>query len=118
MVRRGILILAIVLGAGLARGGWAAESALRVLPVSVILDSPEASDQLLVFARNGDGSETDVTRRAAYTMPSAGIAAISPRGRVTPLRDGKMEVRVEFDGKTANVAMEVRGFAAPPPVSF
>jgi hypothetical protein len=91
---------------------------LRVHPQEIVLETPESSEQLLVFAKNGDGQEWDVTRLAVGTMSVAGVAEISSSGRVTPSSDGRAEVRMTVGDHSASAIVEVRGMKNPPAVSF
>jgi hypothetical protein len=92
--------------------------ALRILPPEIMFDSPESSEQLLVFGLASDGSQVDVTRQSAYSTSVAGIVEISPSGRVVPLHDGRTDVQVKFGEHAASVAVEVKGLTSPPPISF
>ena len=99
--------------------GWAAEiHALRVLPQEIRLDSPEASEQLLVFAQSADGSITDVTRQSVFTASDAGVVEVSSTGRAIPLQDGRTDLQVSFGNQTVSIIADVRGMASPAPVSF
>lgn len=96
----------------------AEEIALRVVPPSVDLRSPEASDQLLVFAEDEHGDTLDVTRRVVYRVADVNVAAVSDTGRVTAVGDGRTEVEVTLEGRRATATVSVRGIASPAPVSF
>ncbi len=98
---------------------WAVEiSGLQVYPSEVHLDSPESTSQLLVFGRSSDGTLTDVTRQATFQISEADVIQISSMGRVIPLQEGRVEVRVNWSGKSSVVTVEVSGIASPPSVSF
>ena len=73
----------------------AAPDAVRVSPPSVRLDSPEASQQLLVTAPTGDA-----TRAAKYEVADPAVAAVDASGMVTPKGEGRTEVRVRHGGTT------------------
>lgn len=93
-------------------------AALRVSPREILLDAPEASEQLLASGSNAAGRPIDVTRAATYAATVEGIVQISPAGRVLALKDGRTDVQVRLGEQVALVAVEVRGFAAAPPISF
>lgn len=91
---------------------------LRVYPSQVQLNSPESSSQVLVFGRSSDGNSVDVTRQATFQVSEADIIQISSMGRVIPLKEGRVEVSVNWNGNSSTVAVEVKGIASPPAVSF
>ena len=112
-------VAALWMIAAMPLAGWTAETpALRVHPPEIRLESPEASEQLLVFAQSADGSFTDVTRQSVVTASVSGVFEVSPSGRVVPLQDGRADVQVRFRDHTASIKVDVRGMASPPPVSF
>ncbi len=88
-------------------------AALAVSPAAVLLDSPEASQQLLVTLPTADG-----TRTATYEVADPAIAAVDATGMVTPKGEGKTDVRVKLGAETASVPVTVTGLKAPRPVSF
>ncbi|MEZ6058553.1 MAG: DUF1549 domain-containing protein [Planctomycetaceae bacterium] len=95
---------------------------LRAVPAEVLLTTPESSVQLLVAGRDV-GRETtlsdiDLTRDVVYSIVDPAIVAITPAGRLSPLRDGRTEVVVTYDDQTLSVPVEVRGMRDPLPVSF
>jgi hypothetical protein len=90
-----------------------AHAAVRVTPAAVALDSPEASQQLLVTLDAGDG-----TRAAKYEVANPAIAAVDATGLVTPKAEGKTEVVVRHGNDTIRVPVEVTGLKSPRPVSF
>lgn len=91
---------------------------LRVLPQRVILDSPESSDQLLVFGTTREGNEVDLTRQSSYLESTTDIVRISPTGRIVPKRDGNSGIQVRYGEFSITLPVEVHGVAAPPRVSF
>ncbi|HUR54464.1 MAG TPA: DUF1549 domain-containing protein [Gemmataceae bacterium] len=101
------LLLALLVGSA------PASAAVRVTPPAVVLDSPEASQQLLVTLETGDG-----TRAAKYEVADPAVAAVDAAGRITPRGEGKTEVRVRHGGDTVRVPVAVTGLKSPPPVSF
>ena len=84
-----------------------------VTPPAVRLDSPEASQQLLVTLPAGDG-----TRSATYEVADPAVAAVDAAGLVTPRAEGRTEVRVKSGAVTVRVPVEVAGLKSPRPVSF
>ena len=91
---------------------------IRVVPDQISLNSPEATDQLLVFEAGADGPERDVSREARYRVRTAGIVEISPAGRIMPLQDGETEIMVTVGEREIIVPVIVRGITHAEPVSF
>lgn len=90
---------------------------LRVRPIVVTLDSPEATQQLLVSASR-DGHAIDFTRRAEYSLADPRIATVDEAGLVRPLAEGRTEIRVRAGRQQQLVTLEVTGLKDPKPVSF
>lgn len=90
-----------------------AHAAMRVTPAAVTLDSPEASQQLLVTLDAADG-----TRSAKYESANPAIAVVDATGLVTPKAEGKTEIIVRHGADTTRVPVEVIGLKNPRPVSF
>jgi hypothetical protein len=90
-----------------------ASAAVRVTPPTVTLDSPEASQQLLVTLDTADG-----TRSAKYESANPAIAAVDVTGLVTPKAEGKTEVIVKHGNDTIRIPVDVTGLKNPRPVSF
>ena len=90
-----------------------AQAAVRVTPPAVTLDTPEASQQLLVTLDTADG-----TRSAKYESANPAIAVVDASGLVTPKAEGKTEVVVRHGADTIRVPVEVTGLKNPRPVSF
>ncbi len=113
-------ILLIVLSAILLpaeRTGAAEGLSFRVHPAQITLDSPESTEQLLVWGRAADGRDEDWTRRATYRVASDHVV-VSPQGRVTPNQEGQTELEVVLGERVLRVPVTVRGLATPQPVSF
>ena len=92
-----------------------AEAAIIVSPASVLLDNPEASQQLLV--RTSD-SPVDLTRRVVYEVRDPNIAGVDAKGLVQPKSEGRTFIVVRNGQEQVQVAVEVSGLTAPPPVAF
>lgn len=91
---------------------------LRVIPDRVTLESPEATEQILIVARIANGDVVDVTRTATRETASSSIVALSPSGRLSPLNDGEARLSFNYQGKTAELIVTVSNLASPQPVSF
>jgi Protein of unknown function (DUF1553)/Protein of unknown function (DUF1549)/Bacterial Ig-like domain (group 2) len=106
---RPILALLLVLHFASA----SAHAAVQVTPPAVKLDSPEASQQLLVTIE-----AKDATRTAKYEVADPTIVAVDAFGRVTPKGEGKTEIRVHLGSDVVRISVEVTGLKSPRPVSF
>ncbi|MBL8810535.1 MAG: DUF1553 domain-containing protein [Planctomycetaceae bacterium] len=91
---------------------------LRVIPDRVTLESPEATEQILIVARIANGDVVDVTRTATRETASSSIVALSASGRLSPLNDGEARLSFNYQGKTAELIVTVSNLASPQPVSF
>ena len=91
---------------------------LQISPKSVTLDSPEASQQLLVSMTNAAGRRTDVSREAEFKVADSSIVAVEHGGLLRPRGEGRTNIEVIWNGQTATVPVEVRKQNQPDPVSF
>ena len=90
-------------------------AAIEVTPFTIVLDSPETTQQLLVVGRDSD---LDLTRLATYRSAHPAIAGVDETGLVRPVAEGKTEIVVTHKGDEARIAVEVKGLRQPVPVSF
>jgi len=103
------VVVALFVATATARAGT------TVTPPAVKLDSPEASQQLLVTL---DAPVRDGTRTAAYESANPAVAAVDAAGMVTPKGEGRTEIVVKNGAEVVRVPVEVVGLKAPRPVSF
>ena len=96
-----------------------ADADLVVAPITVTLESPEASQQLLVttFAA-ADGRHMDLTTKVTYELRDPSIATVDDRGLVRPRAEGRSEILIRHNDQHVAVPLEVTGFRGPAPVSF
>ncbi len=111
------LLLLLTLAVTLTAPGFA-RAAPTVTPPAVKLDSPEASQQLLVTATNPTGQPLDQTRAATYEVANPAIASIDATGLISPKAEGKTEVVVKLGADVLRVPVEVTGLLKPRPISF
>ena len=90
---------------------------LRILPDKVVLDRPEAAQQLLIEALSAEGRATDATRAAQYSVEPAQLG-VSADGLLRPLAEGTGEIVIRYGGAERRVPLSVSGLARPRPVSF
>jgi hypothetical protein len=93
-------------------------AAIRISPPVVLLDSPESSQQLLVFGPRDDDSQRDVTGTVSFRVVDPRIAVIDEGGIVRPLKEGRTEVVISHGQEQVRVPVVVTGLASPRPVSF
>jgi len=91
---------------------------IRVSPPEVELCGPESAQQLLVFERQSDQRETDITRAARFEIADPTTIQITRQGVILPKRDGRTEIVIRHGGRVAIARVEVRCVANPEPVSF
>lgn len=98
----------------------AAPLELQVSPEKVVLDRPEASQQLLVTIPVEGARSRDLTRAVTFQVLPAGIATVDHRGLVRPIADGTAQLMITGEGGTTTqtVPIEVSGMSSPQPVSF
>jgi hypothetical protein len=96
---------------------WPAAAELTVSPSSVLLDRPEATQQLLVTEQDGAGRR-DRTRQVVYEVSDPAIVRIDPDGLAHPLSDGTTSIVVRRGAESVALPVAVSGFRQPAPVSF
>ena len=87
----------------------------RVQPEVVLLVGPEAVQQLAVEGAN-DGK--DRTKSALFVSGDESVAIVDESGMIEARGDGQTTLRIEVEGKTLQVPVEVRLFSNPPPIHF
>lgn len=113
-----LLVFAGLLSLAANTGRGSQVETLKVLPAECWLVSPEASEQLLVFADYANGQGSDVTRVVNYEVEQPEIVEVTPQGRVLPRSDGRTIIVIRRGSDAVRVPVEVNGFAHPLPVSF
>lgn len=91
---------------------------LQVSPQFVVLDGPEASQQLLVNQRDASNAQEDLTHRSMYHVSNPEVVRVDNSGLIEPVGEGKTEVVVHHAGKQVHVEVEVKGLNHPVPVAF
>jgi len=86
-------------------------ASLDVQPSSVKIGKATEYSQLMITAKMTDGTTADVTRMANLTLTGE-VAIMDKRGLVRPNKDGKAQVEIAFQGKSATVPVEVGGMNA------
>jgi hypothetical protein len=94
-----------------------APAALLVSPSAVALDSPEATQQLLVTAA-GSARKIDHTRDAVYESLNPQVAVVDAAGLVSPRGEGRTEIVIREGAEMAHVSVMVSGLRKPAPIAF
>ncbi|MSQ95266.1 MAG: DUF1553 domain-containing protein [Gemmataceae bacterium] len=89
--------------------------ALQASPATVLLDNPEATQQVLIRLPN---SAADLTRAATYQVLDPKIAVVDSTGLLQPKSEGKTVLVVRHGKGELRVPVEVTGLKTPAPVSF
>jgi hypothetical protein len=92
-----------------------AHAQLQVSPPAIVLDNPEATQQVLVRTA---ASSADLTRAAAYAILDPNIASVDTAGLLQAKAEGKTVLIVRHDKAETRVPVDVSGLKAPAPVSF
>ncbi len=115
MIRRLFTVVSAV-AICLAAGNLIA--AIRVSPNAVLLDRPEAAQQILVTETLPDGRNRDATRTTTYQISVPGFATVDSMGLVRPRADGTAEIIVRHGADEARVPLTVQNLKSPQPISF
>ncbi len=102
-----------------AEPGFEAESlpegakvvALELQPTQIKFASPNDYAQVLVTARLESGDTADVTRMVKFGV-TPGVAEVSPRGILRPLKNGTTQLTVSLDGQKTETSVEISGLEA------
>lgn len=117
-----LLFSALILPSSLA----AAEPALQSLRIDtgrskdgiVHLRGPDGWQQILITGESADGKTRDLTRTAKLSASPDGIVAIQPGGWLIPQGEGTTTLKATFQGKVAEIKIQVSQIANEPAVSF
>ncbi len=91
------------------RAKW---SAWNCSPSQIKITSPNDYAQLLVTARLDSGDTADVTRLVKFTI-KPGIADVSSRGLLQPIKNGNGKLSVALVGMTKEIPVEIAGLGKP-----
>lgn len=116
-IRNFLLIGWLLAGTGAVADEPAIRS-LKVLPESLTLSSPEASDQIVVWGVSDNGELLDLTSIATFASMQKGVAQVASGGAVFAVGDGVVDIEVSAAGHSARCRVEVANVTHPRPVSF
>src|SRR5262245_35058279 len=92
-------------------------TALLVQPERIVLSGPRAREQVVVTGKYADGSIRDLTPFVELSI-EGGVATVQDGGYLVPVKSGDGSLLVKAGGATAKVALSVKDFDTPQPVSF
>lgn len=95
----------------------AAPVSIAVFPPDVNVQSARGKQKIIVQATYADGITRDVTAQAKVTVGDSKIAKVD-KAEILPVGDGKCSVTVEFEGKSAQIPVEVKDATKDRPISF
>src|SRR5262245_15337844 len=93
-------------------------TALVVQPESLSLSGPRARQQLVVSGRYADGSVRDLTALCEFETDPSGTVSVEDGGWLSPRKQGPGKITVKAGGKSTELAVTVKDFDKPQPVSF
>lgn len=98
-------------------GSFEAQAQFSASPISVTIDRPEASQQLLVTSHVGM-FRNDLTRQAEYLVANPELIRVDADGTVFPKADGETHVTVRMGANEIVVPVTVTRIERAVPVSF
>ncbi len=111
-------LLLFLLSAGISIPAQAAlNTDFEVFPADVNLKTSRDRQSLVVRMTEANGIHRDVTSEAKFTLIDPTKAKVV-KGVVLPVADGETKLKIEWKGKTAEVAVKVEQALADQPVSF
>ncbi len=79
----------------------------------------DARQQLVVTARQKNGSLQDVTRLVEYSVSAAGVVSVDERGYVVPVANGQTKISIKMSGAASvTIPVTVTSLEISRPVSF
>jgi hypothetical protein len=90
---------------------------LEVFPKSVTLETAADFHRVIGIVRMKDASTHDVTRQAKWSLADPTVASLDG-STLSPSRDGKTTLRIEYRGLSAELPVEVKDAQSARPVSF
>ncbi len=84
----------------------------------IAIRSRDARQQLIVTETHADGTMTDATRDAGWTVSDPKVLVVDSTGMAVPAADGDITVTATLGDKSAAARVVVSGFAHPLPINF
>lgn len=118
----GIFLLFSNLGTNQALGastkGQAKLLSLRVVPQTVVLYGPRASQQLLVLGNYSDGIERDLTRQSNFSLMEKELVTIDQNGKLTALTNGKTSLKITAEQQIVTLNVSIENSTVDEPFNF
>ena len=92
--------------------------ALEIVPETIDLSEPRASQQLLVTGRYSDGSRRDLTRVCEIQVANGNVLHITPEGSVSGHSDGETHLDIRAAGLHTRVPVTIQNSQRQQPISF
>src|SRR5947208_9039456 len=83
---------------------------LRILPSTIRLVGPVATQKLIVEGRFADGHEEDLTSEAKLSSSNPQVAQLNKLKDVFPAGDGRATLRANYRGSSATAEVVVENF--------
>lgn len=93
-------------------------SSFQVDPPSLKLVGADSSIQLVVSGKGSNDRSFDLIPETQFSLVGDAVFQTSPKGRVTPLRNGTAQIQVTFRGEKKLLPVEVSGFSENQPIHF
>ena len=95
-------------------------ASLSLVPNSVVLSGPHASQRLLLLQTTpGRGSSADLTQKASFESSDPAVASINKTGVVGAVSDGTAHIKATMsDGRSASIKVLVEKTGSPFSWSF
>src|SRR5262249_48149196 len=90
---------------------------LRVYPERIVLTTVRDLQGVVIQKTFPDGSTKDVTASAALSISDPAVARVEGT-TLTPLADGKAELRIDVEGLHTSVPIDVERSSEEPPLRF
>jgi len=132
-LRVGLIVWALLAGALVGLAGDAVPRGLRdpgelqslaietgrAIDDEIVLDGPDASQQLVVTGLFASSQERDLTRIVAYDVRPGGVVDVNASGLVLPLSDGSATITAESsESVKSSIRVCVANFKAERPLNF
>lgn len=91
---------------------------LLVSPSAIVLEQPEASQQLIIWGSGSDNRRIDVTRSATLRVEPPHVASVDERGLVHPLANGSATLLISVGELRTSIAISVTRLDNPKKISF
>ena len=98
-------------------GASEVQAQISVSPSSIILDRPEASQQVLVTESRSSWRH-DRSRDVKYVVTDPAIARVDQNGMVYPVAEGRTQLEIQHGTEHLTVPVMIMGLVDPIPVSF